>query len=342
MAVPMLRTSERAAFKRCPQRWWWAYREGLRLRSQGHGALWFGTGFHLAFAEWYIPGRERGRDPRETWREYVGETFEVVRTKSKYQGDLEEEFTNSKELGELMLTHYLDTYGDDPHWDVIAPEQIFAVLIPDPEDASLPIVDYRGTFDGVFRDLNSGKLKIMEHKTAAQISTKHLPIDDQAGSYIAVASHILREMGELKKGEFIAGVEYNFLAKRKPDTRPRDELGRYLNKDGSISKRQSADTLLREFVARPAKARKRQIERIGSEAVAMDMYRSGALPLIKNPTKDCSWDCDFFELCQIDEQGGDVEGFKKSVYKIEDPYMDHRSGARNTKESVANMRELKG
>jgi len=51
--VPILRTSERRSFKRCPQQWAWAWRQGLRPNGFTANALWFGSGIHLALAERY-------------------------------------------------------------------------------------------------------------------------------------------------------------------------------------------------------------------------------------------------------------------------------------------------
>lgn len=339
--LPLLRTSERAAFKRCPQRWFWGYREGLVPRYQKKDARWFGTGIHLAFAEWYIPGTERGRDLRETWEEYVGESYDTL----KISGPEEEaEFESDLELGKIMLTEHLNRYGDDPNWEVIYPEHTFAVLIRDPENPKKAIVRYVGTFDAIYINKKTGEVWLMDHKSAKAIDTGHLFGDEQAGSYVAVAPTQLVAEGILKKGEDIAGIMYNFLAKRKPDSRPRDENGRYLNKDGSISKVQPPKTLHREPVKKTAFQNKKQIERIGIEAALMEPFREEGQEawLMKNFTRDCKWDCDFYELCSVDETGGDVEAFKKASFRVEDPYMDHRSGAKNTKESLAAMKALKG
>lgn len=331
----LLRTSERAAFKRCQQRWFWGYREGLKPNGTEKQPLWFGTGFHLAFAEWYIPGLERGRDPRETWAEYVGESRETVRI---YNNDDVAVFEDALELGKSMLTTYLDEYGDDPEWDIIAPEQTFRVYIEDPDEPGKTLLIYVGTFDGLYRNRKTGKVWLLEHKTASQIATKHLVLDDQAGSYILVANMVLDELGIKDR---VHGIMYNFLAKRKASSKPRDDQGRYLNKDGSVSKIQPSKTLLREPVTRTRREKNAMLRRIQNEGIQMEPFRSGELELTKNPTKDCSWDCDFFELCQVHETGGDVEDFKRNVFHVEDPYMDHRLGAANTKESLALTRSLK-
>jgi hypothetical protein len=336
--VPLLRNSERSAFKRCQMRWWWSFREGLVSKVQKPDALWFGTGIHLAFAEHYIPGTVRGRDPIEVWEEYVGETLALVKTSNQ---DEVAEYTDAKELGTIMLKAHFDEFGNDEHWEVLAPEQVFSVLIEDPDNPGVAIVNLVGTFDAVYRNLKSGKIWILDHKTAKAIDTGHLVMDDQAGTYVAVAPTYLTELGWLKEGENIEGIMYNYLAKRKPDPRPRDDKGRYLNKDGSVSKVQPPKTLYREPVRKTQKQNAKQIERIGREAQQMNDLREWPEYLTKNPTRDCKWDCPFFDMCQVHESGGDFEEFKRGVFNIEDPYHDHRVGAKNTKESVAAMRQLR-
>src|SRR5438874_2584125 len=70
--LPLLRTSERGSFRRCPQRWWWGTVEGLSPRESAI-PLWFGTGWHLIMAHHYCgPGKKRGKTPLKVWREYVG------------------------------------------------------------------------------------------------------------------------------------------------------------------------------------------------------------------------------------------------------------------------------
>lgn len=325
--LPLLRQSERGTFKRCPTRWFWGYREGLVPTGQDAGARWFGGGIHLCMAEWYIPGIKRGRPLLDTWREFTKDSHLTI---AIGEGE-ERQFVDAVELGVAMLTEYFETYETDPHWDVISPEHRFSVVIPDPRNPTRGIVRSVGTYDLVYRDLNDMKIKMVDHKTCKAIEYRHLALDDQKGNYIVTATHDLRHRGLIGPKETIRGMEYNFLRKAKPDTRPVNAEGLSLNLNGTVSKRQPKPTLYRHWVAMTPYERNQQIKRIGAEAVVMEQFRDGSLPLIKNPTKDCSWDCDFFDLCQVDEAGGDVERLKEAMYAIKDPYMDHREGADNSK-----------
>lgn len=343
------------------------------------GALWFGTGIHLALEHWYVPGKERGVDPRETWEKFVGEQIEHVKVEM-LSGEAKEGsdvvWMEAGELGKAILTNYLKEFGHDEQWEVISPEKTFKVLVPKP-GTNDPLVKYVGTFDLVARDLDTGQILLWDHKTAKAIQLGHLPLDDQAGSYWAVASHVLRQEGILKANESIQGILYNFIMKSPPDERDEDELGRKRNKPvkadyinglvaweqhvtatidwsesfekelrkdlskktlpelekaaeiseikvfGEVSKQQPSKRFVREIVLRTRAERRSQILRIGAEATVMDMFRYGELPVIKNPTKDCQWDCDFRDLCEIDEQGGDTDEFKELVFDVQNPYSAH-------------------
>lgn len=366
--LPAIRTSERTTFKRCPQRWWWSYREGLKPKGPPNKNLWFGTGIHLALSEWYCEGTVRGVHPLETWKKYVQEEMVYIRVYAeRFEAD-EKVYEEAGELGEIMLTEYLKEYGDDEHMHFIATERPFQIKVPGPDGK--PVVLYLGTFDGVYRDLEDGKIKLLETKTAAAISTSHLDLDDQAGSYWAVANSLLRQEGLLLPGQRIGGVTYNFLRKSTPDPRPRHpDTGEYTNKPtkehyiaaisakgdglingkekvedlkeiaehldltvlGEISKVQPLPNFHRHYVRRSRKENNTQIRRIADEAAVMDAYRYGRLPIIKTPRSTghdaCQHGCEFYTMCTLHESGADWRTVRDSMFKVEDPYADHRKSA---------------
>lgn len=118
---------------------------------------------------------------------------------------------------------------------------------------------------------------------------------------------------------------------------------------GDVSKSQPPPYFHREFVARTKTERNKQIIRISEDAMRMETSRYNPydpnskplLPIVKHPTKDCKNMCEFFDLCEIHEQGGDWEGYADAMFKKRDPYADHREGADNSKTSVINDKEAK-
>lgn len=370
-----IRASERAAFKRCPHKWWWSYRDGYVLRDPERDALWFGTGVHLALARWYCgPGRKRGPEPAETWAEYAQGELAFVKT-LRESGDEERiaKYESALELGQRMLEGYRAEYDRDDRWDVIAPERTFSLDVPWGENIwdlppSTVIATLVGTFDLVYRDRESGRIYLGEHKTAGTISTQHLSIDNQGGTYWAVASLELQRAGVLQGRESIAGITYNFLRKALPDGRPVDAQGYYTNKPtkehyiaalrqalggikendgkpwekwtlkeletaasfgkiavtGERSKVQAKPLFERHHVHRTSEERRTQLLRVQADAQIMEAYRDGTLPLTKNPTRDCRWDCAFFDACELQERGGDVDSLLEIKFTRRDPYADHR------------------
>jgi hypothetical protein len=325
--APILRTSERRTFKRCPQAWEWAWRWGLKGKGRPADPLWFGTGIHECLAQWYKgPGLKRGPHPAQTWKKWYGSEINSIRTATSEDWQ-EDVWVDARDLGTAMLEGYVDEYGRDETWHVIAPEQTFQIEIPYRTKAGV-LVLYCGTFDLVYRDLRTDEIWLGEHKTAKAISLGHLPLDDQAGSYWAVASRVLQHEGVLGKGDSIAGIMYNFLRKGFPDERPRNAEGQYLNKDGSVSKNQAAPLFVREPVERTRKERATQLRRIQNEAYWMRAAKKAPDQIYKNPTRDCQWDCSFFDMCQLHEKGGeDWMEFRDAMYVSRDPYADHRKSA---------------
>lgn len=241
MNLPIIRTSERRAFKRCPQMWYWAWRCGLVPFGQIAPALWFGTGVHIALAKWYCgPGLKRGPFPSETFDAWADGEIRYIKTSERYKkiagadAVIEEKLIPGRELGRVLLDAYLEEYGNDDSWWVIEPERSGQVDIMDPTVAAgekeQQLAIYGFTYDLVYRDLEDEFVKLGEHKTAATIVTAHLPLDDQAGSYWLVAQPHLRNEGLIGPKETLHGITYNFLRKAMPDTRPIGPTGHRHNK----------------------------------------------------------------------------------------------------------------
>lgn len=300
---------------------------GLRSTSEERDALWLGTGVHEALAQWYNKGLRRSSvHPADYFKTWAGEGIGEIRAQyasHDKQWFEEPKYVDAIELGEAMLDGYVELYGKDPQWYVLFIEHSFKVRVMwDGE----PIAIFHGTFDGVVRDLDDGYIYLLEHKTAAQIRTGFLALDDQAGGYLAVAESVLRAKGILKPGERIHGIIYNYLRKSFPDDRPQNEKGEYLNMDGSVSKKQPPKKFVREVIERGADEPRNQMIRLANEVQIMNGMRTGAIPVYKNTTPDCDW-CPFFVMCKVHERGGDWDTIARSAYYQQDPYGPYHKSA---------------
>lgn len=393
--VPFIRQSERRSFKACQFQWNWSWNQGFTPALPKSDARWFGTGLHLALAEWYIPGVKRGRNPHETWDQFTGDNYTKIATGPYFDPD---EWVDAKALGHEMIDNYLKEYGQDSDWEVIAVEQRYRMKIRDHAGKVIGVLV--GTFDAVFRNRKTNEIWMMDHKTERdRINTNHLVKDEQAGTYVAVATKVLRAQGKIGPNEVVRGIIYNFLRKAKADVRPRNSRGVYCNKPtkpnyvaqisrylsnlwtnpqtteatkdklqkqfglpaaenewpalaklkldelaavaeglklevfGDESKQQPAPLFARDYVIRNEFERNRQIDRIRDELIQMAAVRGGLIPLTKAPGDHCGW-CDFKDLCDVNEQGGDEENYAKAAFRQRDPYADHRPNAANSKTSA--------
>jgi hypothetical protein len=347
--LPTLGTSERAAAKKCPAYWNWAYEEGLTPKGQQTDARWFGIGIHLALAKWYRKGTRRGPHPADTFEKWADEEEAFLRTFDDFD---EPVWVDARDLGVAMLEGYVDHWGRDEQWEILAMEHPFNVRIT---DHGTPIAMFRSRYDGVFRDLADGRIYLDETKTAGQISLAYLEIDDQAGAYWAVADTLLRKQGILKPDEHIAGIQYNFLRKVMPDDRPVNEQGLTCNKPtkehyvaaligvdnwteaelrkfkideldsiaaanhslvlGEPSKNQPAPRFVRPSpVERSPREVATQLGKIRDEVRIMNAMRDGTIPILKKTTRDCPR-CDMWAMCVAQERGGNAwKSIRDSAY----------------------------
>lgn len=368
-----LRQSERAAFKRCNWAWYQGYVREIKPIVEHKTAAEFGTLIHVALAEYYTPGTKRGPHPAETFARLAKDQLAAVRTTDYENDELVGKWVDFQTLGIVLMEWYVEHYQGDPHWDVLDAERRFDVVIPDvrfkPVESEKgkrgyrPIVNLVGTFDLCYRDLTDGKVKMVDHKTAAQLITHHLTLDEQPSTYIAVATTALRHQGLIGPKESVTQMVYNFIHKVKPFKEPLkpayvDKLTRITESDTNpengklwakhlkedlkeictfneievIGEPTDAQLFLRYEVDRTYKERQRQIVRISEEARVMDMVRTGKLPLIKTPQKDCNF-CSFFDMCELDESGDTeaVDYFVETTMKKHNPYHDHEEDAVNSK-----------
>lgn len=357
-----MRNSERATWRRCRLKWHWSYVFFLAPERE-KGALTFGTGVHLALAEFYPPGRKRGPHPAKTFAKWYEE-----QKRQFSQWDEEGNKVDALELGVTMLEGYVDTYGDDDHIEIIAPEYPLQVDIYDEQGKYL--ITWVGRGDAVYRDLarstrRSDVIKMLEHKTAKSIEEELRIISgygEQGHSYWWGTSHVLHANGLLHPEQHIDSVTFNWLKKALPSAKVRNPQGLILNKptkdaleaecvrlglDAGRKPTVADYTAVLELagvdvpqLGEPSKVQpgplfhRHEIDygnhrhdtfekRIRAEAQEIKAARNNKLKIYKNPTKDCSWDCPFRDACELHEMGGDWEDVLELEFVEWNPYSDH-------------------
>lgn len=321
--LPAVRTHERIDYKRCVKKWYWRWRMGLIPKAVSFGALELGTWMHLALERWYGQGFKRNG----LLVNHFLDVCETALGEAEAAGAPAHQMEKAEELwalGQAMASAYQAHYGRDENVNVIAAEIPLEFAIDDAEGNPLGV--HRLKPDMVYLDPYDDAW-LMENKTATTIRTDHLVIDDQARPYGAMAERALRKLGLITKRQRFRGITYNYLRKGLPDTRPTDESGRYLNKNGSVSKKQTAPLFVRKNITMTRAAKVITLNRIAMEVhllVTMgNALRNKQLDpkhLPKTPHISCPRTCQFFAMCTAEEEGVDIREMQRLMYVRRDPY----------------------
>jgi hypothetical protein len=227
---------------------------------------------------------------------------------------------NGKEMGIMLLELYVEEYMErDSNYKIIATEIPFRTPVTVRQGHGRPF-SYAGTIDGVWYHMYDKRLIMVDHKTTSQLVTEYLTLDEQSGSYLVYGQEALRRNGRIPKNQTIDHIMFNFLRKGKPDTRPKNNLGQSLNKDGTVSKVQHSPLFHREIVYRDTADRKSLRRRVRQEWAEMEMARSGKLSIYKAPSRFNCQSCGFFQICQLHEYQADWQSLATETMEHWEPY----------------------
>jgi hypothetical protein len=315
-----LRNSERKSFKQCRWKWKKNYVEGMAPKRASQPLV-FGSLIHDALEKWYIPGRERGVDPLTTFIQDFAEADANGTIPQGVMYDEEGKYGGMFEMGKHLLGKYVEHYGPERHIEIIQPEQKFWLDIYDTREGGdgSYVVTATGTMDALYLDHNDGRYNMLEHKSWKVMRTQHLQLDEQASTYWALVPLWLRQQGFFGPDDDLGVMMYNIIRKANPDDRPQNSQGMYLNKNGSVSKRQPAEIYHRVPIWRDTHSRRHLLDRLIAEANEIKMVQAGLLMAYKNPTYTCG-SCDFFDACELDEVNADVYEYLSMTTNPYDPY----------------------
>lgn len=352
-----MRNSERSTFRRCGFKWDWAYNRRLAPEVE-KGALSFGSLVHEALAVYYPPGVKRGPHPAATFEKLYHD-----QQRKFAQWDDEGNRIDALELGVSMLTEYVALYGADDTIDIIQSEIPMQIDVYDKKQRYLCTwvgrgdAAYRNRITGRIGFLEHKTAKSIEEEL--RINSGY---GEQGLSYWWAGDITFHHRGWLKEDEHVDHVLFNWLRKALPDDRPRDRNGNYLNKptkdallvacadaEITVPKKATMEVLTGLLEAEGvevamygavSKVQQKPLfhrwplpfgpgematinDRIRKEAWMMAETRAGRIPLLKNPTKDCVWDCPFKEACELHEMGADWESVLELEFTTWSPYEEH-------------------
>lgn len=270
----------------------------------------------------YPPGIKRGPHPAETFEKEYEKELAQAHGEFGFK-DEDGEWHSALELGVDMLNHYIDVYGKEDEWKVIASEMAFQVPVLTKKSFELV---YVGIIDGVWQHRSTKEVVLRDWKTAKSIPVNHgthLTLDEQPGSYWAFAPDFLRSVGVLKANQKLRGIDFFYMRKALRDQRPRNKDGHYLNKDGSVSKQQPAPYFKLVPTKRSEAEKQALIRRVIAEAREHRLVRADKLESYKNPGQMNCPSCGVKDICELHESGQDWEAMLEATLVPWDPYAEH-------------------
>lgn len=333
-----MHNSDINTFKRCRRMWGFSspFRMHLGKSDVVNQYLWFGSGFHFAFEDFF--GLKIYDNPLEAFLKYYeSHTPEQMPDNAKELRNMADEmFTYFKNRYDAKNIFLYDEFGKtDMLFNDLEVLQINgkpAVEVPFTlileglsKQANIPIVVH-GTFDVIYKD-KEGKLYLGDYKTAKKIDTSKLLTDPQITQYLWAAEHYFDcEFEGMIYMQFNKSTPHppkklksgQFSTDKRQLTTPDLYISTLIQEFGEIPggyedildhlysvEEEKGDQFIRMDIVTRSNFAKEQWHRylinIGTEMI------NPILPLYPNPTRDCSWDCNFRGTCFSMDNDGDYK-----------------------------------
>jgi hypothetical protein len=294
-------TSEMTSFKRCRRQWMLGTYRALRpIEDKFYGAQHIGNIVHDILSLHYSP--EDSYPLEDAYNEVMYRERQIVPIEQL------DDWSKDVELIQIMIEGYrqwLEEEGADQDFRFVAAER--AIKAPLNEDFNLI-----GKLDAIVaRHSDDRAVLFMDHKTTASFEDfkKNGHMAEQFLTYMLLQyleQHMVvtSDQPPLRAD----GGIYNMLrkvkrsARAKPPFYDRHEVRHNVQELRSYWMRVLGTCM--------------DIQRTRERLDNGEDHRVVAYP---TPTKNCSWDCSFFSICPMFDDGSDVEGLIPLMYKTGDP-----------------------
>lgn len=304
--------------KRCKRKWWLGWYRGLAPRYENLlDVRSTGTRIHRALQAWYVPEGETPTNPRDALERVLVEDWTRIKTAAEERGhdefvlaDLTDKFQKVAALERAMIEGYvqwLEETGADANLKIIDSETQVRVHLYDHvrADGEVTPVHAMGLLDVRAYRTTDGARLFVDHKTVGNLKqpVAQLPMNEQMLHY-----HLLEWLSTSDGEERCDGALYNMIRRVKrtaaanPPFFDRYEVRHNTHELENYRRRLIAES--RDIM--------RMIETLDAGADPMDV----AYP---TPTKDCSWDCDFFSVCSMFDDGSRAEDAVAGLFHVVDP-----------------------
>jgi hypothetical protein len=317
-SVRSLTNSEVSVWQRCHRKWWLGVYRGLTLTNVDYmGYRAHGDRVHRALAAWYVPEGQQRTDPREALERVIVEDWTAlvaqVRARPAYGdtdqlvGELAIKFNDACALERAMVEGYMEwvvEQGDDAQYKVIAPEADMSAYLEGEVAGEKVAVRARGKIDVRIRRQDGVRL-FEDHKTVGSLTQRRkvLHMDPQMLHY-----HLLEWFSSEMVEERCDGAIYNMLRRVKRTAQAKPPFYERVEVHHNAYE---IDAYRRRLLGAA-----RDIMRAERELDAGADHMSVAYP---NPTENCAWDCEFFVVCPMHDDGSRVDDAIAALYVSSDP-----------------------
>jgi hypothetical protein len=198
----------------CRMAWHLGYRLGYRAKRVT-ASLDLGTGVHAALEALYA----EGRDPVGVFTQWC------KKRRAELAPEWEDDLNAMAEvegLGTTMLEGYVEQWAEaDKSLEVIATEHTLEGRVPIPGTEEPSRYTIRARLDGVVRDVVTGKLFSLEHKTFSRSNPAFHDLNHQFTAQVWLGRDLVASLG---MDDPVIGVLYNGLRKQAPGPRVKGPL----------------------------------------------------------------------------------------------------------------------
>lgn len=314
--------SEIQTYKRCKRKWWLGFYRQLMFKNEQFAGkpTYIGNRVHEALDAYYsqfVP--DNANDLTFVPQDPIAVIMQGIARDMEEFPQQTEQLEKDRDLCLAVMEGYLEWVeeeGVDEDFEFVGAEM--AIVAPLQNEFGDELI---GKIDARVRRLSDGARLFIDHKTVAGFAEyeKMADMSEQFMQY-GLLERLAQEAKSLEYQERTDGGVYNLLRKSKRTARAKPPFYK------RIEVRHNDETL-RSFYLRvygtvgAIRETRRQLD------AGVD-HRIAAYP---TPDSSCSWQCPFFAVCKMFDDGSDAEGFIRDYYEPGDVLERYRD---TTKENV--------
>jgi len=311
MSVLRLSNSEMSTWRRCQRKWWLSSYRRLKPAMPPHpgSALSIGDLVHDALAQYYDP--DVRLDPIAYVQNLIDEDIAAMPM-------LEDDLLKERDLVTIMLEGYFEWLAETGHdQDLVIHGAERMVDVPMTPEGDVRLLS---KLDAPVERVSDGAKLALEHKTTGSLdkNLEGLKLNTQF-----LTEHLARFMADMAQGataeeayDACHGILLNQLrkvkrtAQAKPPFYAREDVPHNIHELRNHWKHVMSTA--------------RQIQ---AATARLDAGEDHQLVVPPNPISDrCPWDCPFYKVCVMFDDGSDAEGAIEAMYVDHDP-LERYAGA---------------